>query len=214
MILSRDRYNGILSPRQSGSTFTLCWIAILDALTEKRRVVIWTNTNDLARANMTQAERLIRDFELSGTVKRIVRSYGQCEINFTSGGSIRFRSYRSSRLEVGDTVMIDEADFIKSEAFWAIHAEGVSKSDDARVFVSAIRSTAFPDLSNYMWSVATKVVRNSLDRKLSLEELDDESLWHLANPGIPEFVRLDAIRLERETMTDEMFASERLGGWL
>ncbi len=137
------------------------------------------------------------------------------EMRFRGGGRITFiaRSRSSGRGLTGDLLVCDEAQDMTDEAQGAL-LPVISARPGAQVWYLG----SAPGLgSTVMHRVRTRGRQGLGERFAYLEfsadpeaDLDDREGWAQANPALGDRITEEAIEAERASMSDEMFARERL----
>lgn len=162
---------------------------------------------ELARANPETADLVVH------TVASPASGY---EIHFRSGGKVVFiaRSKTSGRGLTGDMLVIDEAQDCDDDALGALIPVLSARPNPQTWWLGSA-----PGPDSIVWhrmraaGRAGSVVRQvffefSADPSLSL---DDRSAWCQANPALGTRITEAAVVSERQKMSDELFARERLG---
>lgn len=137
------------------------------------------------------------------------------EMKFRGGGRITFiaRSRSSGRGLTGDLLIFDEAQDLNDDAQGAL-----LPTISARPGAQAWYLGSAPNLGSTVFHRIRKRGRRGEDERLAYLEfsadpdadLDDPQAWAAANPALGIRITADAIQSERLSMTDEMFAAERL----
>jgi hypothetical protein len=135
------------------------------------------------------------------------------EMRFKSGGRIRFiaRSRTSGRGLTGDLLVFDEAQDLNDDALGAL-----LPTISARAGSQTWYQGSAPGPESVVWHRIRRQGRAGEDDRMAYFEysaepdasLDDPAAWAQANPA-PR-VTVEAIQAERGSMSDEMFARERL----
>lgn len=184
--------------------------------------------------------RRIRDYiegtpDLSRRVRKITEAHGQESIelfNPTQRLIFKARSKGSGRGFSGDAVYLDEAFWLldlgamlptmsarPNPQLWYLSSAPLPRveSDVLRRLCrrgrdGAQRRTRPRRLAYFEWSatVAETASRQEWEDAVG-EILDDRDAWAAANPGIGYRITEEFIQSEREAMTDDDFARERLG---
>lgn len=135
------------------------------------------------------------------------------EMRFRGGGRIKFiaRSRTSGRGLTGDLLVFDEAQDLNDDALGAL-----LPTISARAGSQTWYQGSAPGPESVVWQRIRKQGRACEDPRMAYFEysadpeadLDDPAAWAQANPA-PR-VTVEAIKAERGSMSDEMFARERL----
>jgi hypothetical protein len=162
---------------------------------------------------------LITNFDhLRKRVSRVRTSHGEEGIELTSGQRLRFvaRTGPSGRGFSGDVIILDEA-MILSPAVMAALLPTMSARPNPQVWYTA--SAGFPD-SDLLRAVRERGHAGGDPRLAWFEwsaetgaDLDDRSVWALANPAMGIRVPEEFVERERAAMPEVEFARERLGIW-
>lgn len=160
--------------------------------------------------------------DLAAMVKEIRRTNGQEAIVLTGGGQIEFvaRSKNSARGFTVDIIVLDEAQDLTDEALEALRSTNAagpqanpqiiytgtppSPKNDGEVFTrfrSGALSGATASTCWHEWSAAPDA------------DLDDEATIAQANPAYQIRLSAKTVADEREDISEEGFARERLGMW-
>lgn len=161
--------------------------------------------------------------ELAGLVESIRKTNGQEAIELANGGSVEFvaRSRGSGRGYTVDVLVCDEAQELTDEQLEALLPTISSAplgnpqilltgtppppGTAAEVFVRTRRdalSGANGRLAWHEWSVDADSV-----------DVDDRELWAATNPALGIRLGVDVIEVERDQLSEDGFARERLGSW-
>ena len=139
------------------------------------------------------------------------------EMRFATGGRIHFiaRSRTSGRGLTGDVLVLDEAQDLDDDALGALIptiSQGPQNNPQTWYLGSA------PGPLSVVWHRRRLAGRSGGNpRSAFLEfsadpdcDLDDRDAWAQANPGFGRRLLEDTVEAERQAMSDEMFARERL----
>jgi hypothetical protein len=137
------------------------------------------------------------------------------EMRFRSGGRIKFiaRSRTSGRGLTGDLLVFDEAQDLNDDALGAL-LPTISARPGSQTWYQG----SAPGPESTVWQRIRKQGRSGDEDRMAYFEysadpeadLDDEASWVEANPALGLRITVDAIKAERGSMSDEMFARERL----
>lgn len=174
--------------------------------------------------------------ELSPLLRRIIFSNGREAIHMTNGGRCLFGTRSTSRTGRGfslDAIVFDEAHYLAEESLVALGFTGYARDrapqrwylasavdrdvHEHGMTMSRIRERAIQaettSLAYFEWSAA---VLDDDGRELECgdvtrDQVDDEGLWHAANPALGKRVPIERVRAEREALPHRGFLTERLG---
>lgn len=137
------------------------------------------------------------------------------EMRFRDGGRIKFiaRSRASGRGLTGDLLIFDEAQDLNDDAQGAL-LPTISARPGAQTWYFG----SAPGINSTVFHRLRKRGRAGEDARLAYFEfsadphadLDDREAWAQANPALGVRITPEAIEAERASMSDEMFARERL----
>jgi hypothetical protein len=213
---------GLEVPRQNGKTVILQVRCLWGLWGTGERLVTWTaHEYKTAREAFLDLRHLIEDSALAADVAAI-RTFPQLEIELRDGSRAIFlaRTSGSGRGFSGDCVILDEAYKLNPEQMaalmptlsarpdpqlWYASMAGLETSDHLR----RVRDRAIAGarrLCYLGWSAVAPGEESAVD-------LDDRAGWQRANPGMPHRITWEAVEQEREALTEEDFARERLGIW-
>lgn len=165
---------------------------------------------------------LIQDTpDLDRRVAKVRTSHGDEGIELLSGQRIRFvaRSTGSGRGFTGDCVILDEAYNLPAAALEALMPTMAARSMTGNPQIWYPSSAPLPRDESTTLRKLCKRGRAGLSPNLAYFEwsadgssnLDDRESWKQANPGLGIRISEEFVATEREAMTDEGFARERLG---
>jgi len=200
------------------------------------RPVIWTAhlTSTAREAFLDLDSRIAGVPGLSRRVKAVRRVNGEQEIEMKSGARLLFRARSGSGSARGLTIkalLLDEAYALTPELLGAMlptistvaDAQVVYASSAGRVESSVLRRVrdrgrkgGDPSLAYLEWCAPE---RDCVNADCSHEAgvpgcvLDDEALWHVANPALGGRIAVDSLRAERRSLPPAEFMRERLGWW-
>ncbi|GAB4006674.1 terminase large subunit [Nocardioides ultimimeridianus] len=212
--------SGVSVCRQQGKGW-LIEALVLDALLVRGERVVWTA--HLVQTAANGFERLLAYFEspeLSGLVRRIVRTNGREAVYLHNGGSVRLvsRSKSSGRGLSADLLILDEAQELSDETFAAL-LPVVSASPSPRV--ALFGSPVTPAADGTVFTRFRDSAIAGLDDDLAwveygaepTDDFNDEAVWAKACPALGHRLRVETVRAERAAMEDRIFGAERLGIW-
>src|SRR5690606_18071339 len=152
---------------------------------------------------------------LARRVARVRTAAGSEGIELTNGARLRFiaRSRGAGRGFSADCILLDEAYALTDEQMSAILPTLSARPNTQTWYTS---SAPLPDSV-----VLRRLMRRGREGAPGLTYLewcadddadsDDEQAWRQANPALGTRLSLEAVRRERDAMTDEDFRRERLG---
>lgn len=137
------------------------------------------------------------------------------EMRFAGGGRVIFiaRSRTSGRGLTGDVLVFDEAQDLDDDAVGALLPTLSSRPNPQSWYLGSA-----PGPMSTVWHRRRRAGRAGTPHRRAFfefsadpdSELDDRSAWAQANPGLGIRQTEEAIEAERQAMSDEMFARERL----
>lgn len=228
----------LIVARQNMKTFDFEIIALHDlflARAEWMRLIVWT-----AHLFRTTQEAF-RDLDeiIAGTpsfsrrVKRVSRANGEEGFELNDGRRLNFlaRSKTGGRGLTGDRVILDEAFALTPAEMGSLlptlsarpnpqivygSSAGLLQSEVLRGIRNRGRKGGDPSLVYIEWTAPqTECATDQCAHLLGTDgcALDNEDLWHHANPAIGRRISLDYLRSERRALPPEEFMRERLGWW-
>lgn len=212
---------GLVVPRQNGKG------AILEArelaglfLFDERLILHSAHEFKTAQEAFRRVLALVQSNpDLDKEVLRVRTSHGEEGIELRSGARLRFvaRSTGSGRGFTGDTVILDEAYNLSSEAMGALFPT-LSARPNPQIWYtsSAPLQTA---VSQVLRDFCRRGRKGESARLVYVEfcadrecDQDDRAAWAAANPALGTRITEEFIEVERDALLDE-FARERLGIW-
>jgi len=226
----------LVCPRQNGKT-ALAAARIMLGLERGEQVLYTSHRVDSAGELFALLVALVRASPvLEPLLDKILFSNGREAIHLTNGGRCLFGTRSTSRTGRGfslDTIVLDEAHYVSEESLIALGFTGYAREKAPQrwylasavdrdvhehgVVVSRIRERALrgepTSLAYFEWSVGLfdGDGRELEPADVTPDMIDDEQLWHQANPALGERVPIDRVRAEREAMPHRGFLVERLG---
>lgn len=213
---------GLSVPRQNGKT------AILEAremagllLFGEELIIHSAHEVKTALEAFQRIESYFENFDdLRRRVRRIVHARGSEEITLKTGQRLRFmaRSTGAGRGFSADCIILDEAQIL-SEATFAAILPTLSARPNPQVWLTGTPPSEHQDGSVFQnlrnsgiqpGATGVYYAEWSSDPDVSL---DDRSAWASSNPAMGIRIREDFVQGERESMSDDHFARERLGQW-
>jgi hypothetical protein len=212
---------GLIVPRQNGKGTVLEVRALAGLFLFDERLITWSaHEFKTAVEGFRRLRRLIednRDFERKVQIVRTAA--GQEGIELRSGQRVRFmaRSRGAGRGFTGDTVILDEAYNLPTEALAAVMPT-MSARPNPQIWYTSSAPLATPE-SDVLRRICKQGRAGS--RKMAyLEwcapygaEPDDPDALATANPGLGIRLNMDVIDAERLSLEPDDFARERLGIW-
>lgn len=221
---------GLTVPRQNGKNVCLEARELYGMVISGERILHTAHQVKTSKKSFRRLEAIFTDRrhpEICEIVRRIRYTNGEECIELDNGGSIEFsaRSRQAARGFDGISLVVyDEAQELTDEQAEALTAT-LSASDTGtrqaiytgtpiypncpgtvfrRLRTACLRAPG-PHDAWHEWGVTAK----------SVEEisLDDRSLWYMTNPAMGIRLTEDFTQVERNTLSDDGFARERLGWW-
>lgn len=170
-----------------------------------------------------------REFpELAALVSEIRKTNGQEAILLTNGGSIEFiaRSSGSGRGFTVDVLVCDEAQDLTDDELAAL-LPTISAAPVKNPQVLILGTPPDPEKAHLEKGEVFRRVRSDAIAKADanllfvdfgvkdgpLPDVDDQRLWHRHNPALGGRLHINEVKRERQLMSAEKFARERLGWW-
>lgn len=221
---------GIAKPRQNGKSFCSRDYALDMACTEGKRVLFSAHHGRTVRAMFKEMCDFIESHaDFKAELDYIYKAGGYEGIYFKNGGCIEFQTRTNSGGRGGtyDVVIIDEAQELttaQQEALIPVvsAAQEIGEGTGTQVIYlgtppgKECAGTVFKEMHDRahdggtdMWWLEWGAQCESIDDL----DIDDIDLWYATNPAMGRRMSEDAVRNERDTMSREGFARERLGWW-
>lgn len=213
---------GLLCPRQNGKNEILVVRELAGLLLFGERLLLHSaHEYKTAQEAFLRVQSIAENYdEVRRKVKTIRTSHGEEGIYLISGQRLRFvaRSKTSGRGFTGDVLILDEAQELTDRMMGAmlptLSARSVTGDPQTWYAGSAGDETAFT------WARIRQRGHDGSEGLAFFEwaagedaDLDDPEAWAEANPALGVRIATDAVRRERETLSDADFARERLGIW-
>ena len=154
------------------------------------------------------------------------KTNGQEALFLTNGGSIEFiaRSRNSGRGFTVDVLVCDEAqDLTDDELDALLPTISAAPSRNPQVVLTGTPPDPEKGETGEVFTRVRRDGEKNLDARLawtdygvpdgSLPDCDDQTLWHQVNPALTTRLGIAEVVRERNLMSDEGFARERLGWW-
>jgi len=207
LIASRQNgKNGVLEVRELGGVVLLNEWVIHTAHLFKTTMESFDRLYSLVEANLDVKEFL---------TQKVASPASGYSMRFRGGGRISFiaRSRSSGRGLTGDLLVFDESQDLNDDAQGAL-LPTVSARPGAQVWYTG----SAPGVGSVVWHRTRKRGRSGEPGRFAYFEysadpeadLDDRAAWAQANPAFGVRITEEAIESERMSMSDEMFARERL----
>lgn len=221
---------GITKPRQNGKSFAARDYAIWMAFVEGMTVLFSMHNGGTARKMFREVKSFVESREdFRSLVRDICESRGYEGIYLDNGAYIEFQT-RSTGVRGGTyrILVIDEAQELTAEQSNALiptasaAAELSEKNaEPQKIYIGTVpdvtcRGTVFKQMHDRVHdgtSSAWWLEWGVQAQQLSDIDLDDVDLWYECNPAMGRRMSENAVRSERDTMTPDGFARERLGWW-
>ena len=213
---------GLSVPRQNGKTAILEARELAGLLIYGEELIIHSaHEVKTALEAFQRIEGYFENFDdLRKRVRRIVHARGSEEIQLKTGQRLKFmaRSTGAGRGFSADLIVLDEGQIL-SEATFAAILPTLSARPNPQVWI-----TGTPPNENQDGSVFENIRASGLQSGSTGvyyaewsadpdDSLDDMSAWAEANPALGIRIQPDFVQGERESMSDDHFARERLGQW-
>lgn len=217
----------VVCSRQNGKNGALEAVELHDLVLAGAWLIHTAHLFPTAREAFNRLVGLVESHK--GVRSRLTKKYASpmsgYELHFKGGGKIRFiaRSRTSGRGLTGDKLILDESQDLNDEALGALVPTISARPGSQTIYTGSAPGLASP-VSQRLRSkgrrLAEAVERGepSTDPDFAYFEfssppgsdLDDPRVWAEANPAYGSRITESAVRAERASMSDEMFARERL----
>lgn len=224
-----------VQPRQNGKSSTL-QARIMLGLSLGEQIAYTAHRVDSAQEVFRGLVSLVETSpDLSPLLQRVIYSNGKESIWLTNGSRCVFgtRSSRTGRGFSLDLWVADEAHYLAQEAHNALMPATSARERPPQVWYAAsavdeeihesglvlarLRERGIAgestNLAYFEWSVGLydDEEKELRPEQVTPEMVDDEALWHRANPALGERISLEHVRVEREAMDHRGWIVERLG---
>ena len=214
---------GLSVPRQNGKTAILEARELAGLLLFGEELII--HSAHEVKTALEAFQRIESYFENFDDLRKLVRgkpihARGSEEIRLKTGQRLRFmaRSTGAGRGFSADLIILDEGQILSESTFAAI-LPTLSARPNPQVWL-----TGTPPNENQDGSVFEKLRQSGLQPGAQGvyyaewsadpgESMDEEQTWANANPAMGIRIQPDFVQGERESMSDDHFARERLGIW-
>jgi phage terminase large subunit-like protein len=217
----------VICSRQNGKNGFLEAVELHDLVLAGAWLIHTAHLFPTAREAFNRLVSLVESHK--GVKARLTKKYASpmsgYELHFKGGGKIRFiaRSRTSGRGLTGDKLILDESQDLNDEALGALVPTISARPGSQTIYTGSAPSLTSP-VSQRLRSkgrrIAEAVKRGEapLDPNFAYWEfsaspgsdLDDRAAWADANPALGTRITEAAVMAERASMSDEMFARERL----
>ncbi len=213
-------------PRQNGKG-TLIEIRVLAGLfLFGERLILWSaHEYKTAQEGFLRIKELIQNApDLDRLVARYWQANGEQGIELKNGQRLRFvaRSGGSGRGFTGDTIILDEAQFLQLAQMKALYPTLAARPnpqvwflgtppEDPAAWVYGLRKRGedgAPRMAHFDWGIELDLEDPDL-----MQTLSDRDLWYRANPSLGYLLGEENCQDELQALR-EGFAPERLGVWL
>lgn len=160
--------------------------------------------------------------ELASLVDSVRKTNGQEAIHLTNGGSVEFvaRSRGSGRGYTVDVLVCDEAQELTDEQLEAL-LPTIASAPKGNPQILMTGTPPPPGTTAEVFERTRKQALAGEGDRLSWHEwsmgdddsLDDRDVWQAVNPALGLRLGWEAVETEREQMSEDGFARERLGSW-
>ena len=213
---------GLSTPRQNGKSYLIVVRALAGILLFGEELIICSaHQQDTSREVFNKLCDILQEHPyLDERVEQYGRALNREYIKFKSGQVIRFkaRSAGGGRGFSADCLLLDEAQIL-TVAAWSAILPTLSARPNPQVWLLGTPPTE-PDDSGEVFSRVRKTTGTDT-RTAYLEwsadpadDFDAVETWAKANPALGTRISPESVQAEREVMTDEQFAVERLGIWM
>ena len=214
--------SALICPRQNGKGGVLeaLELYLLFLCDEVELVVHTSHRFDTAQDHFRRIRGLIENTpSLMKRVKAIRVANGSEGIELKDGKRLLFkaRSKGGIRGLSPDGVVLDEAFYLWDEAVSAILPSMAARPNPLRIYASS-SPIAGPE-SDFLRRMCLRGRKGSptlgyVEYSAPPDaDLDDQDVWHDANPSLGTLLTVEALLVDRGAMTDEGFGIEHLGVW-
>lgn len=219
---------GVVCSRQNGKNGALEAIELHDLVLAGAWLIHTAHLFPTAREAFQRLVALVESHK--GVKSRLVKKYSSpmsgYELHFKGGGKIKFiaRSRTSGRGLTGDKLILDESQDLNDEALGALLPTISARPGSQTIYTGSAPGLASP-VSQRLRSKGRRLAEHlergeaSSDPDFAYFEFsadprstdyDDPRVWAAANPAYGQRITESAVRAERASMSEEMFARERL----
>lgn len=171
----------------------------------------------------SRVDRLIDECDdLRRRVRKVVRSHGEEGLHLRSGARLLFRARTkgSGRGFTGDCVVLDEVGVDLPASAMAAMMPTLSARPNPQVVYTSTVPGVVDERTEHLLRLRRRALSDSPGRLSWIEwsaqpgaDLDDRVVWQSANPAWGIRISEEFTAVERASLTDDAFASERLGIW-
>lgn len=217
-----SRLVGVCAPRQQGKSQLIVARALAGVLLFGEKTIICSaHETDTARQVFERLLDVIEDNpSVEARVAAVMKAVGREYIRFHGGAAIRIkaRSVSGSRGFSSDCLLLDEAQIL-GRAAWSSILPTMSARPNPQAWLLGTPPTPTDD-GEVFGQLRAQGVAGTGSRVAYVEwaaelddDFDDPATWAKANPAFGTRILHDAVQSERDSMTDQQFALERLGIW-
>lgn len=221
----------ITKPRQNGKSFAARDYAIWMACVERKNVLFSAHRSGIAHKMFKEIADFVRtNADLYSEVDTIYAAIGYEGIYFRDGSYIEFQT-RTSGVRGGtyNVLILDEAqeltpaqqDAILPTVSAADELDENAEDKSQKIYIGTVpgpecQGTVFRDMHDRAHDGATGIwwlEWGAQGESLDEVDVDDVDLWYACNPAMGRRMSERTVRDERDQMTKDGFARERLGWW-
>lgn len=213
---------GLAVPRQNGKNAVLEIVTLYKIVVQGRKVLHSSHEVKTTRKAFQRLRTFFDDDrfpELRALVESIRLTNGQEAIVLSNGGSVEFiaRTKNSGRGFTVDDLILDEAQDLDEDAMAALLPTlSAAPSGDPQLFM-----TGTPPIDISEGVPFQRLRENTSGRRLcwiefgveSVADIDAVGAVERANPALGVRLSMDIVDTERDALSVEAFARERLGVW-
>ena len=221
----------ITKPRQNGKSFAARDYAIWMACVERKNVLFSAHRSGIAHKMFKEIADFVRtNADLYSEVDTIYAAIGYEGIYFRDGSYIEFQT-RTSGVRGGtyNVLILDEAqeltpaqqDAILPTVSAADELDENAEDKSQKIYIGTVpgpecQGTVFRDMHDRAHDGATGIwwlEWGAQGESLDEVDVDNVDLWYACNPAMGRRMSERTVRDERDQMTKDGFARERLGWW-
>jgi phage terminase large subunit-like protein len=211
----------VIASRQNGKNGAVEVRELAGAVLYGETVIHTAHLFPTARSSFQRIEAIIDESPdvKERVTRRLASPAAGYEVHFRGGGLMKFiaRSRTSGRGLTGDLLILDEAQDLDDDALGALLPTISARSKDVPGSQAWYLGSAPGPLSTVLHRVRKRGRGGDTTRFAFFEfsadpgaDLDDRVAWAEANPALGRRITEEFVASEREAMSDEMFARERL----
>ena len=238
LMLARDENGGfaaktlcITKPRQNGKSYAARWYALWMSMVCGKRVLYSAHHSRTSRDMFKQLVDMTEADEVFGReLDYIYRAGGYEGIYFRNMGCIEFQTRTNSGGRGGtySVLILDEAQELtpaqQDALLPTVSAAGEisdGESEPQKIYIGTVpgpecQGTVFREMHDRVHAGESDVwwlEWGAVGDRLEDVDVDDVDLWYACNPAMGRRMRESTVKDERDTMTRDGFARERLGWW-